>query len=205
MDEFEHIYKLLLFLAITWIMGKLFARCRLPALVGEILTGIIFGPQLLNFIDNETEYTLKIIGEIGLVFLVLEAGLDVDIEMLKIVGNRGMMIAIISSIIPFIIAFILSSSSMVVAICLTPSSMGIALNVLRSGKILNTMIGQLIIAGAIFGDMIALILLSELSVLAMKQPKWFNILSPFIISPALLLLFGFVINNYFCIARFSFY
>lgn len=203
MDAVVNMYRLLLFLAITWIMGKLFAKCKLPALVGEIITGIIFGPELLGFIDNTMKSTLEIIGEIGLVFLVLEAGLDVDIEMLKIVGNRGMIIAFISSLIPFIISFSLSyficidksqcfdlQKSLAIGACLAPSSMGIALNVLRCGKILNTMIGQLIIASAIVSDMIALILLSELT--AIKTPSWFNFLSPLIISPALLLLFGYV-------------
>eukprot|EP01084_Bolivina_argentea_P229363 387144_1 len=72
--------------------------------------------------------------------------------------------------------------------------MGIALNVLKKAKILNTPTGQLIIAAAILDDVIALIILSELS--AMKHPTIKNILLPLLISPILILVIGYLAINY---------
>ncbi len=47
-ETFNHIYHVMLFVAILWVAGKLFARVGMPALVGEIVFGIVCGPHLLN-------------------------------------------------------------------------------------------------------------------------------------------------------------
>eukprot|EP01083_Nonionella_stella_P054007 142692_1 len=119
-----------------WFIGKVFARCGLPSLVGEI----------------------------GLVLLVLEAGIDVSIGHLKVVGFRGLSLAIFGSMIPLGIGTGLATlygeniqSSFAIGACLAPTSMGIALNVLRNAKVLNTPTGQLIIA--VLDDVILFLLL----------------------------------------------
>ena len=76
--------------------------------------------------------------------------------------------------------------------CFAPTSMGIALNVLRTGHVLNTPTGQLIIAAAVLDDVIALMLLSVLQEFSGGAPTWYDILIPIIVSPALILLFGFI-------------
>eukprot|EP01083_Nonionella_stella_P213377 769678_1 len=83
-EAFQHIYFVMLFLACLWFIGKVFARCGLPSLVGEIVCGIILGPNLLGFVPYSD--ALIVIGEIGLVLLVLEAGIEVSIGHLKVVG-----------------------------------------------------------------------------------------------------------------------
>eukprot|EP00958_Prasinococcus_capsulatus_P028839 scaffold7222_cov535-Prasinococcus_capsulatus_cf.AAC.1 len=52
--------------------------CRLPSLVGEIIVGVLLGPGLADFVPFP--YALRLYGELGLLFLVLEAGVEVDIE-----------------------------------------------------------------------------------------------------------------------------
>ena len=100
-ESFEEVYNLMWFLAFVWIIGKIFTRTGLPGLVGEIISGIILGPNLLDFVP-EWE-TMIVIGDIGLVLLVLEAGIDVDIGMLKLIGTRGLYVAIFGSMMPLII------------------------------------------------------------------------------------------------------
>jgi len=80
--------------------------------------------------------------------------------------------------------------SIAIGACFAPTSMGIALNVLKKAKILNTPTGQLIIAAAILDDVIALIILSELT--AMKDPTAMNILLPLIVSPVLIIGIGYL-------------
>ena len=102
------------------------------------------------------------------------------------------------SIFPMSIGFCISyltmgtdiGTSIAIGACFAPTSMGIALNVLKKAKILNTPTGQLIIAAAILDDVIALIILSELG--AMKDPTAVAILLPLIVSPILILLFGYL-------------
>lgn len=107
----------------------------------------------------------------SLIILVLEAGIDIDVSTLKLIGSRGMLIAIFGSILPIglgmLIAFAIGVDGGAKAIIAAgavfgPTSLGIALNILRGGGILNTPVGQLIISAAVIDDMIALIVLSQL-------------------------------------------
>jgi Kef-type K+ transport system membrane component KefB len=107
-----------------------------------------------------------------LILLVLEAGIDIDVSTLKLIGTRGLTIAFVGSVLPIGIGIMLTiallggTSDMKKAIAagatFGPTSLGIALNILRGGGILNTPVGQLIISAAVIDDMIALIVLSQL-------------------------------------------
>ena len=106
-----------------------------------------------------------------LILLVIEAGIDIDVSTLKLIGTRGMLIAIVGSILPIglgiLIAVILFGTGDIKAAIAAgcsfgPTSLGIALNILRSGGVLNTPVGQLIVSAAVIDDMIALIVLSQL-------------------------------------------
>merc|ERR1719229_1887324 len=129
--------------------------------------------------------------------LVVEAGIDVDIGMLKLIGPGGLAIALLGSIFPMSMGFCISyltmgtdvMTSIAIGACFAPTSMGIALNVLKKAKLLNTPTGQLIIAAAILDDVLALIILSELS--AMGDPTVKNILLPLFVSPVLILVIGY--------------
>lgn len=77
------------------------------------------------------------LGEIGLILLVLEAGIDIDLTTIKLIGTRGIMIAIVGSVFPILIAagiaFALGYSGMaaLAAGCtFAPTSLGIAMNIL---------------------------------------------------------------------------
>merc|ERR1719216_727401 len=188
----------MLFIAALWFAGKLFGKFGMPALVGEIVFGIILGPHVLNLAGDHGSAFLVVIGEIGLVMLVVEAGVDVDIGMLKLVGPRGVGIAILGSVIPMAMGYSLSylfmgtdiMTSIAIGACFAPTSMGIALKVLKGAKLLNTPTGQLIIASAILDDVIALIILFELQALA--DLTVVGILMPLIVSPVLILIIGYL-------------
>ena len=194
-DGFQHLYVLLFFLFFSWICGKGCSRLGMPTLIGEMIVGIVFGPQLIDLIPFTD--ALIVIGELGLSFAVLEAGIDVDIGTLKLIGFRGLIVALFGSCVPFLmgmaLAYILEGSfqtSLAIGACFASTSMGVALNVLKSSKMIDTPIGQLIIAAAILDDVAVLILLSEIQ--AMKNPTAINILLPLFVSPVLILLFGYV-------------
>ena len=107
----------------------------------------------------------------SLVLLVIEAGIDVDISSLKLIGTRGLLIAFVGSVLPIafgiIIAIVLNGTgdikeAIAAGATFGPTSVGVALSILRSGGVLNTPVGQLIISAAVIDDMIALIVLSQL-------------------------------------------
>ena len=81
-----------------WISGKIAAAAGAPSLVGEILVGVILGPHVVDFVPFPS--ALKSIGEVGLCLHALEAGLMVDVEMLEIVGARGLAVGFVGSAAP---------------------------------------------------------------------------------------------------------
>ena len=86
--------------------GKLFRKVGMPALVGEIAVGVKVRPHVFNIAPMPQ--ALMLYGELGLMLLVLEAGLDADIEMLKLIGARGVGVAVAGSLGPLLIAFLLA-------------------------------------------------------------------------------------------------
>jgi Kef-type K+ transport system membrane component KefB len=107
-----------------------------------------------------------------LILLVIEAGIDIDLTTLNLIGARGVTIAIVGSVLPIglgiAIAFALGTDAkgaIAGGAAFGPTSLGIAMNILRSAKIINTPVGQMIVAAAVIDDMIALIVLSQLNAL----------------------------------------
>jgi Kef-type K+ transport system membrane component KefB len=77
---------------------------------------------------------------------VLEAGIDIDLATLKLVGTRGFMIAFLGSVLPIGIGMLLAwmmnvgdtKAIITAGAVFGPTSLGIALNILKGGGILNT-------------------------------------------------------------------
>jgi Kef-type K+ transport system membrane component KefB len=139
--EFYDVQMSLLFLIALWIAGKAVGAAGMPALVGELLVGVVMGPQLLGVVPSPE--SLMLYGEVGLILLVVEAGLDVDLQMLRTIGPRGVGVAVTGTLLPVAIASAVGAGALglgptaaLAAGCtLAPTSMGIALNVLKRGQV----------------------------------------------------------------------
>ena len=169
--KYDDIWYSMIYLATIWVFGFIGERLlKMPSLVGQIFAGILLGPSLLDVVPYAPAWVL--LGEIGLVLLVVEAGVDIDVTTLKLIGVRGVIIAIIGSVLPIAIgigiAFGLGAApteAIAAGSAFGPTSLGIAMNILKSANFINTPTGQLIVAAAIIDDMIALIILSQLTAL----------------------------------------
>lgn len=212
---YDIIYHSMVFFAVIYLAGAFASRVlRMPNLVGEIFAGIILGPPLLNFVPNPEAFVM--LGEVGLFLLVLEAGIDIDLTMLKLIGARGVMIAIVGSILPIAIgmgiAFAFGTDvkgAIAAGSAFGPTSLGIAMNILRAGKIVNTPVGQLIVSAAVIDDMIALIILSQLQALT-GPSSVVTLVVPIISALAFLIIGGYIaiflappVLNRYVISRFS--
>ena len=193
---FEELVAFCGILLIFWVVGKSVEKFGLPALVGEILAGIAVGPHGMNIAPKPD--ALMMVGEFGLVLMVLEAGVEVDLASLSLVGARGVKVAFFGSLVPLAIGATLAKlvfdmsakTCLAVGACLAPTSMGISLKVLQDGGVLGTPTGQLIIAAAVMDDVIALVLLSQLE--ALKDPTVVNFLVPIASSLAFIVLVGYL-------------
>ena len=139
-------------------------RLRLPAVVLEIVAGIIVGPSVLDWVQiNEP---IAILSTIGLAFLLFLAGLEIDPEKLRGRALRltsigfGVSIAIALSVGYLLSAVGLVDRPLLIAIILTATSLGVIVPVLKDAGEINSTFGQLVIAAASIADFGAIILLS---------------------------------------------
>ena len=136
----------------------------LPAVVLEIVGGIIIGPQVLNWVH--VDVFLGFLSLLGLSYLLFLSGLEVDLQRL-----RGRITILVGS--GFLISFILAScigfglyaigevtSPLLIAIILVSTSLGIVIPILKDAEESSTDFGQLVIAGATFGEFGSIILIS---------------------------------------------
>lgn len=97
----EPIGSFALLLAIILIVPSLFERLRLPGLVGLLLAGIVLGPHGLNLLQTDSE-ALSLLSDIGLVYLMFVAGLEVDIQQFRRTKFRSMGFGSLTFLVPLI-------------------------------------------------------------------------------------------------------
>ena len=144
----------------------LLPRLRIPAVVLEIVLGIVIGPQVLGWAS--VDEPVQIVALIGLAFLLFLAGLELDFDQLR--GRLLKVAAVgfgISLVLAVVAGFALDAvgfvhSPLLAAVVLTATSLGLVIPVLKEGGHSATRFGQLVIAGASIGDFAAVLLLSLL-------------------------------------------
>ena len=186
---------ILVFLIVATGMGIFTSKLGMPALVGEIVTGFVLGPPLADFVPFPEAMVL--VGEIGLIMLLLEAGVELDIAQLKETGTRAVAIGVTGTILPLLVGMGLASttgapikSAMAVGASFSPTSLGVAASALRAGKMIDTPVGQLIVASCVIDDILALILLSMFQVLVKDSPPIIQYFIPIISSVGFLIVLG---------------
>jgi Kef-type K+ transport system membrane component KefB len=78
---------------------ELFKRLGQPALVGEILAGIVIGPSLLGLV--EPDETLEVFAELGVVFLLFWVGLETRLSDMRDVGATAARVGALGVVVPF--------------------------------------------------------------------------------------------------------
>src|SRR6185436_7723220 len=129
-----------------------FTGLRLPAIVLEILLGIVVGPQALGWASNDEP--VQVLSLIGLAFLLLLAGLEIDFDHLR---GRLLRLTGLAWVVSFGIALVvgygleaadLVRSPLLIAIVLSATGLGIILPILKDAGETSTPFGQVIVAGA---------------------------------------------------------
>ncbi|CAB9509080.1 K(+) antiporter GerN [Seminavis robusta] len=192
---YEDIYAILLFLLVATGAGIVFEYLGMPALVGEICTGFLLGPPLADFVPYPEAMVL--VGEIGLILLLLEAGVEIDVGQLKQTGTRAISIAGTGSLLPLLVGFGIATAAgeswkgaLAVGAAFSPTSLGVASKALGSGGMLNTPVGQLIVASCVIDDIIALIILAMFEVLVAEDPAIWEFFIPIISAVGFLIVLG---------------
>ncbi|WP_367369448.1 cation:proton antiporter, partial [Pediococcus ethanolidurans] len=94
----QEIAELCLILVATTIAGHYSARLGMPAVVGQLLIGILIGPAVLGWIKGD-EFT-HLFSEIGVIILMFTAGMESDLQLLKKYLRPSTLVALLGVILP---------------------------------------------------------------------------------------------------------
>jgi hypothetical protein len=158
MDVAEVLRDILVVLIAAKAAAELAERLGIPAVVGEIVAGILVGPSVLGFVDGHDE-VLRTLGEIGVILLLLEVGLEMDIRELANVGRGSMLVATVGVVCPLVLGFGATSAlgedvntALFVGAALTATSVGITARVFGDLRALATTEARLVLGAAVVDD-----------------------------------------------------
>ena len=165
--SFPHLLaSLVALLVATKTLGVLAQRVGQPAVVGELIAGVILGGSMLGILDP-ADPVIHALAELGVLVLLFEIGLHTDLKSLVKVGNEAMTVAVVGVVLPFALGYgvaaALGLSAIPAIVCgaaLTATSIGISARTLSDLHKLNTPEGQIVLGAAVIDDIIGLVILS---------------------------------------------
>jgi Kef-type K+ transport system membrane component KefB len=168
MDTSTIILQIAVILIAARIFGEFAAYFQVPAVIGELIAGVILGPTLFGFI--EPHGVIRILAEVGIILLLFEIGLETDIGDLLDAGKKSVVVAIGGFSLPFILCFSLSHYwfeleilvSLLVAGTMTATSIGITMRSLSDLDRQNSKEGQIVLGAAVLDDILGVLLLAIL-------------------------------------------
>jgi Kef-type K+ transport system membrane component KefB len=142
----------------------LFPRVRLPAIALEIVLGIVIGPQVLGWVSIDTP--IQVLSLIGLAFLLLLTGLEVDFErfrgpLLRLTAlgyTISLGLAVLIGVGLHAVGLV--KSPLLIGIALSATAAGIVVPVLLDAGEITTRFGQLVTAAASIAEIAPIVLLS---------------------------------------------
>lgn len=159
---------LLTILLAARLLGELAARLGAPAVIGELLAGVLIGPSALGWV--EPTQTILLLAEIGIILLLFEVGLETDVMRLVRTGMKPILVAIAGVVLPFLLGFAASRylfgqtllTALFVGGTLTATSIGITVRVLTDLGRSQSSEARIVLGAAVLDDVIGVVLLALL-------------------------------------------
>jgi Kef-type K+ transport system membrane component KefB len=168
--SFPHLLAVLVALLVsTKVLGVLAQRIGQPAIVGELIAGMILGKSVLGILDPADPVILSF-SELGVLILLFEIGLHTNLKSLMKVGSEALAVALVGVALPFAFGYwsatllgLSAIPAIVAGAALTATSIGISARTLSDLGKLNTAEGQIVLGAAVLDDIVGLVILSVVS------------------------------------------
>ncbi len=156
--------------------GELAVRVGQPAVLGELVFGVVLGASVIGTIPAEgpLHEVLGLLAEIGVVILLFEIGLETDLREMFRVGRPAVSVAMVGVVAPFVLGYVTwmlmtgdgGTVAVFVGATLTATSVGITSRVLSDLHQMHTPEARVILGAAIVDDVLGLVILAIVSGLA---------------------------------------
>jgi len=161
----DFILSLLLILLLTKVFGHFSTLLGQPSVLGKLLIGILVGPAVLGWIENND--FIHYFAEIGVILLMFIAGVETDLEQLKRTWQSAFAVAFGGIILPFAGAYAVAEGfglahnySLFMGVVFSATSVSISVQVLKDLNSLNSREGSTILGAAVVDDVLVVILLA---------------------------------------------
>ena len=148
------------------LFGELAERIGQPAVLGELIAGVILGSSLIGVVDPGVEI-VHLLAQIGVILLLFQIGLETNLARLVHVGPAAATVAVAGVFLPFlggfIVAGLLGLATLPAVVCgaaLTATSVGITARVLADLGRLHEPESQIVLGAAVLDDVIGLVILA---------------------------------------------
>lgn len=167
---------LVIVLATAKLGGELFERVGQPAVLGELIFGMILGNLTLAgfgwFEFLGTNAGLEILAQLGVILLLFQVGLESNVREMLSVGWSSLLVAILGVVAPFFLgwgvsAWMLPEEDLLVHLfigaTLCATSVGITARVLADLGKLHIRESRIILGAAVIDDVLGLVILAVVS------------------------------------------
>jgi Kef-type K+ transport system membrane component KefB len=168
-DTHSFVHLLLVIAAVlltTRALSVLAERFGQPAILGELVGGVLLGASVLGILDP-ADLAIHTLAQLGLLILLFEIGLATDLRALTREGGTAAVIAVVGVVLPFVIGYAALSAmgigrlaAIVCAASLTATSISVSTRVLAELGFLQTQEGRVVLGAAVLDDIIGLVILS---------------------------------------------
>lgn len=162
---------LVMILITTKLLGELAQRIGQPAVLGELIAGVLLGASVLGLVDP-ADPVIHTMAELGVIILLFEIGLETELASLLRVGPAAAAVAIAGVAVPFGLGYYSAIAlglapvhALVCGAALCATSVGITARVLSELGWLDSNEGRVILGAAVIDDIIGLIILAVIAAL----------------------------------------
>lgn len=175
-NGFRFLLDIAIILLFANIGGYISAKLKQPAVLGQIIAGLILGPSILNLVGSTD--IISHLAEVGVIMLMFIAGLETDLKDLKASSKSSSLIALGGVTLPLILGIIAMmimspgsniTEGLFVGVILTATSVSITVETLRDLKKLSTKQGIGVLGAAIMDDVVGIILVSLVAGIAVPS------------------------------------
>jgi Kef-type K+ transport system membrane component KefB/nucleotide-binding universal stress UspA family protein len=183
--EGTFIAEIVLLLLVGRMLGEGMQRLGQPAIMGQLIAGILLGPSLFGAIWPEGQKAIfpsapeqramiDAVSQLGIILLLLLTGMETDLKLVRKVGPAAIAISVTGILVPFVCGFVLGQflpaailpvdhrliPSLFLGTALSISSIKIVAMVVREMNFTRRDLGQVIVASAIMEDTIGWVIIA---------------------------------------------
>jgi len=161
-------------LGTAFLFNESFKKIGLPPVVGQIIGGLVLGVPIIKtliFEDPKTVEIVDLLAVLGIIFLLLLVGLEIDIEKILESSKEAVMISFGAAIVPLILGFLFLKmlgysfiASLIFGGALSVTAEGTTVKVLIDANALNTKLGAIIVSAGAIDDVFEVLFLSLVTI-----------------------------------------